>query len=174
MSNFLSCSWYIQRCSNQRTSYASFITYLRRNPIVLFLRNTYSYLVSLNFEITVACDLKFHWYLRTLSLTFQKARTKIEVFLSLPCWLSRLKVSWFQNDFWMSSFEPKTNENISVFLPYLSKIGQIKKECKYRNIFVRFLVQMKTSKSHSEIIWPLNWDSQQGRDRKTSILLVAL
>jgi hypothetical protein len=24
----------------------------------------------------------------------------------------------------------KTNENISVFLPYLSKIGQIKKECK--------------------------------------------
>ena len=27
----------------------------------------------------------------------------------------------------MSLFEPKTNENISVFLPYLSKIGQIKK-----------------------------------------------
>jgi hypothetical protein len=28
----------------------------------------------------------------------------------------------------MSSFEPKkTNEHISVFLPYLSKIGQIKK-----------------------------------------------
>ena len=38
-----------------------------------------------------------------------------------------LKVSYFQNDFWMSSFEPKTNENISLFLPYLSKIGQIKK-----------------------------------------------
>ena len=32
-----------------------------------------------NFEITVACGLKFHWYLRTLSLKFQKARTKIEV-----------------------------------------------------------------------------------------------
>ena len=28
----------------------------------------------------------------------------------------------------------------------------------YRHIFVRFLVQMKTSKRHSEIIWPLvNW-----------------
>ena len=26
---------------------------------------------------------------------------------------------------------------------------------KYRNIFVRFLVQMKTSKSHSEFNWPL-------------------
>ena len=43
-----------------------------------------------NFEITVACGLKFHWYLRTLSLKFQKATSKIEVFLSLPSWLSRL------------------------------------------------------------------------------------
>ena len=42
------------------------------------------------FEFTVAFSLKFHWYLRTLSLKFQKARTKIEVFLSLPCWLSQL------------------------------------------------------------------------------------
>ena len=44
--------------------------------------------VSPNFEITVACTLKFHWHLRTFSLK-QKARTKIEVFLSLPCWLSQ-------------------------------------------------------------------------------------
>ena len=36
-----------------------------------------------------ACGLKFHWHLRTLSLKFQKARTKIEVFLSLPYWLSQ-------------------------------------------------------------------------------------
>ena len=36
------------------------------------------------FQITVACGLKFHWYLRTLSLKFQKATSKIEVFLSLP------------------------------------------------------------------------------------------
>ena len=34
--------------------------------------------VSPNFEITVVCGLKFHWYLRTLSLKLQKARTKIE------------------------------------------------------------------------------------------------
>ena len=28
----------------------------------------------------MVCGLKFDWYLRTLSLKFQKARTKIEVF----------------------------------------------------------------------------------------------
>ena len=35
--------------------------------------------VSPNFEITVVFGLKFHWYLKTISLKFQKARTKIEV-----------------------------------------------------------------------------------------------
>ena len=30
----------------------------------------------------MAFGLKFHWYLKTLSLKFQKARTKIEVFSS--------------------------------------------------------------------------------------------
>ena len=40
----------------------------------------------------------------------------------------KLKVTLFQNDFWMSSFEPKKpKENISVFLPYIVKISQIKK-----------------------------------------------
>jgi len=42
-----------------------------------------------NFEITVACGLKFRWYLRTLNLKFQKTTSKIEDFLSLPCWLSQ-------------------------------------------------------------------------------------
>ena len=43
------------------------------------------------FYIKMACCLKFRWYLRTLSLKFRKARTKtkIEVFLSLPCWVSQ-------------------------------------------------------------------------------------
>jgi hypothetical protein len=48
-----------------------------------------------NFEITVACGLEFHWYLRTLSLKFQNARTKIEVRLSLPCWLSQFSLLKF-------------------------------------------------------------------------------
>ena len=31
-------------------------------------------------------------YLRTLSLKFQKTRTKIEVVLTLPCWLSQFSL----------------------------------------------------------------------------------
>ena len=37
-------------------------------------------------------------------------------------------------------------------LTYSREVGQ-----NYRNIFVGFLVQMKTSKSHFEINWPLAW-----------------
>ena len=46
-----------------------------------------------------------------------------------------------------------SNMIICIFfdLAYYREVGQ-----KYRNIFVRFLVQMKTSKSHSEINWPLD------------------
>ena len=39
-------------------------------------------------------------------------------------------------------------------LTYLREVGQ-----KYRNIFIRFLFQMKSSKSHSEINWPLGFNS---------------
>ena len=39
--------------------------------------------------IKVLWRLLFLGYLRTLSLKFQKDRTKIEVVLSLPCWLSQ-------------------------------------------------------------------------------------
>ena len=48
----------------------------------------------LDFEvhIKVLWSLQFLGYLRTLSLKFQKARTKIEVVLALPCWLSQF--SW--------------------------------------------------------------------------------
>ena len=40
-------------------------------------------------SIKVAWSLQFLGYFRTLNLKFQKARTKIEVFLALPCWLSQ-------------------------------------------------------------------------------------
>ena len=33
-----------------------------------------------DFKITVMCGLKFYWCLRTLSLKFQKATSRIEVF----------------------------------------------------------------------------------------------
>ena len=39
--------------------------------------------------------LQFLGYLRTLSLKLQKARTKIEVVLTLPCWLSQLSLLKF-------------------------------------------------------------------------------
>ena len=48
------------------------------------------------FGIKVLWRLQFLEYLRTLNLKFQKAQTKIEVVLSLPCWLS-------QFTFWLFS-----------------------------------------------------------------------
>ena len=42
--------------------------------------------------IKIYWPLQFLGYLRTLSSKFQKARTKIEVVLTLPCWLSQF--SW--------------------------------------------------------------------------------
>ena len=41
--------------------------------------------VSPNFEITVACGLKFHCYLRTLSLKFQKAWARTKIMFSCLC-----------------------------------------------------------------------------------------
>ena len=67
-----------------------------RNTIFPFLNRELFDLIKIyvrdftKFQITVGCGLQFHWFLRTLSLKFQTARTKIEVCLSLPCWLSQL------------------------------------------------------------------------------------
>ena len=47
--------------------------------------------------IKVLWRLKFLGYLRTLSLKFQKARTKIEVVLTLPCWLSQFSFALIPN-----------------------------------------------------------------------------
>ena len=54
------------------------------------------YRVSQKFGIKVYWRLQFLGYLRTLSLKFQKARTKIEVVLSLPSWLSQLNWDSYQ------------------------------------------------------------------------------
>ena len=48
------------------------------------------------FGIKVYWRLQFLGYLRTLSLKLQKARTKIEVVLSLPCWLSQFSWNLFE------------------------------------------------------------------------------
>ena len=44
------------------------------------------------FGIKVYWRLQFLGYLRTLNLKFQKALTKIEVVLTLPCWLSQFSL----------------------------------------------------------------------------------
>ena len=56
----------------------------------------------------------------------------------------------------MSSFEPKNERKYFGIYALASKMGlMIKVMAHYHaNIFVCFLVQMKTSKSHSEINWP--------------------
>ena len=48
--------------------------------------------IFLDFKVSRYIEGYSFWstYLRTLSLKFQKAQTKIEVVLSLPCWLSQL------------------------------------------------------------------------------------
>ena len=47
-------------------------------PIKMFLATKFDCMYSGGFtkyQVTVACGLKFHWYLKTLSLKFQKDRT---------------------------------------------------------------------------------------------------
>ena len=83
-----------------------------------------------NFEITVACDLNFHWYLRTLGLKFQKARTKIELFLSLSCWLCQ---------FYLDS--PKKRTNVFVLFAFLLFSANKK------NSFVRFLGELRRTQT---------------------------
>ena len=56
--------------------------------------------------IKVLWRLQFLGYFTTLSLKFQKARTKIEVVLGLPCWLSQL--NWDRHQNLRSSNTPKT------------------------------------------------------------------
>ena len=82
--HFLLRKWYLKRCifyvpnkvSSSRASWhVPWPTYIRGFT---------------KFGIKVAWRLQFLEYLKTLSLKFQKARTKIEVVLALPCWLSQL------------------------------------------------------------------------------------
>ena len=70
---------------------------ISENPVfqpLCFLRLRTFLLAHLGFfrlqGIKVLWGLQFLEYLRTLSLKFQKARTKIEAVLSLSCWLSQL------------------------------------------------------------------------------------
>ena len=69
---------------------------------------------------------KIYWliqilgYLRTLSLKFQKARTKIEVVLTLPCWLSQF--SWAFWNFKLKVLKyPRNSRLHATLIPNLVK-----------------------------------------------------
>ena len=77
--------------------------------------------------IKVLWSLQFLGYFRTLSLKFQKATSKIEVVLALPCWLSQF--SWDRADsgqlqFWSEPFEilnvrsSGTPETVAFTIPW--------------------------------------------------------
>ena len=64
------------------------------------------------FGFKVLWRLQFLEYLRTLSLKSQKAKSKIEVFLSLPCWLSQSKPSEI-----LILRSPNTPETVAFTIP---------------------------------------------------------
>ena len=64
---------------------------LKLFPLLFYGTCILSYLFRLQ-GIKIYWLIHFLEYLRTLSLKFQKATSKIKVFLSLPCWLSQF--SW--------------------------------------------------------------------------------
>ena len=82
-------TWQYDFCKTRPLSFERICTkIIRQND----LRNYWSMYIRgfTKFGITVLWRLQFLEYLRTLHLKFQKTRTKIEVVLSLPCWLSQL------------------------------------------------------------------------------------
>jgi hypothetical protein len=80
LSTYVVFCWYVQQS-----------LWLLHLLIFVSIISTYIRVIQ-KFGIKVYWRLQFSEYLGTLSLKFQKARTKTEVVLSLPSWLSQLKV----------------------------------------------------------------------------------
>ena len=80
------------------------------------------------FGIKVLWRLQFLEYLRTLHLKFQKARTKIEVVLSLPCWLSQLN--------WDSQQGRTTSILVQAFWNFKRKILKYSRNCSLHNTLI--------------------------------------
>ena len=68
---------------------------------------------------------------------------------NLKLFLTLLKVSQSRKQILKFSFEPKNEQKYFCISAHFRELGQ-----KYENIFVWFLVQMKTSKFAFEINWP--------------------
>ena len=99
--------------------------------------------VSPNFEITVACGLKFHWYLRILSLKFQMATSKIEV---RTCRLHAILIKFIYSE--------KATKFCEIFTLLLSYVVPVESKVKISQNFVAFSEYMNFTKSLKKI---LNW-----------------
>ena len=85
--------------------------------------------------IKVLRRLQILEYLRTLCLKFQKARTKIEVVLSLPCWLAQLN--------WDSQLGRLRTTSILVraFWNFKCKVLKYSRTCSLHNTLIPNLVK---------------------------------
>ena len=80
--------------------------------------------------IKVLWRLQFLGYLRILSLKFQKARTKIEVVLTLPCWLSEF--SWDSQQ----SRPRTTSILVRAFWNLKLKVLKYSRNCSFQYILI--------------------------------------
>ena len=87
------------------------------------------------FGIKVAWSLQFIGYLRTLRLKFQKARTKIGVFLGLPSWLSQF--SWDSQQGRLRT----TSMFVRAFWNFKRKVLKYSRNCSLHNILIPNLVK---------------------------------
>ena len=85
--------------------------------------------------IKVLWGLHFFEYLRTLSLRFQKARTIIEVVLSLACWLSQF--SWDSQQGRLKT----TSVLVQAFWNFKLKVLKYSRNCRLHNTLIPNLVK---------------------------------
>ena len=107
------------------------------------------------FSIKVVWYLQFLGYLRTLSLKFQKATSKIEVFLSLPCCLSQTanrtepgKTSILVLAFWnfklkVLKYPSNCRLQDTLNLNFLKPLYYILQKCEFKLIYWELSVQCK-------------------------------
>ena len=87
------------------------------------------------FGIKVAWSLQFLGYLRTLRLKFQKAQTKIGVFLGLPSWLSQF--SWDSQ----KGRPRKTPVLVRAFWNFKRKVLKYPRNCRLHATLIPNLVK---------------------------------
>ena len=93
-------------------------------------------------SIKVLWRLQYLGYLRTLSLKFQKTRTKIEVVLTLPCWLSQFR--WDSQQGWVRT----TSILVRDFWNFELKVLKYFRNFSLHNTLIQHLVLCIDQKSN--------------------------